>query len=341
MRAKNAVILLSMLVLLSGLVQNLEALSIEDVSMTGEGVTINLTFPTEAHPLDSITHNLTITANTGLTMDFTISISAPVDSSWQEVKRQTLTGYDIPENGNFTSNLEFILPREANGTLYCFLNVSTNVNNKYLLTTLYTTHVSELTFSEMQSLYNEMLANYTTLQADYETLLNEYNGLLANYSGLSADYAALQSERDELFSKYNSQVAAYASLLDDFNTLSEDHKTLNFNYQSKLNEYNALQANFNSLNSSYYSLQANYTSLQAVYKELNETCTELEAELNDLKQDIMDSNNALNTDRIVMFIFLVAVACLIAFIIYIKRKEREPYVVIRKKTVAVEPDEKS
>jgi hypothetical protein len=42
-----------------------------------------------------------------------------------------------------------------------------------------------------------------------------------------------------------------------------------------------------------------------------------------------------------MFIFTVAVAALVAFIVYIKRKKQEPYVVIRKETVSVNPDEGS
>jgi type IV secretory pathway component VirB8 len=52
-------------------------------------------------------------------------------------------------------------------------------------------------------------------------------------------------------------------------------------------------------------------------------------------------SNALNIDRVVMFIFVAAVASLIALVIYLKRKEPEPYVVIRKETVTVKPDETS
>lgn len=340
MQAKIIGYLLSTLLLFSALIFNVSA-STTTVSFHGDGITIDLIFPEEAHPNTTITHNVTITAHTDLSLQsFTLFIYTPINSTWQEVKNRTIT-WDFLENETLTSRIEFQLPQNTNGTLYCEMTVQTDQSSDYLSYSFYTTRVSELTFSEMQNLYNEMLANYTTLQADYETLLNEYNGLLANYTGLFANYTALLSEHNELLTKYNTQVATYESLLDNFNTLSDDHKTLNSNYQSKLNEYNALQTNFNSLNSTYYSLQANHTSLQAVYKELNQTCTELEAELNDLQQDITFSENALNTDRIVMFIFLVAVACLIAFIIYIKRKEREPYVVIRKETVAVKPDEKS
>jgi hypothetical protein len=102
-----------------------------------------------------------------------------------------------------------------------------------------------------------------------------------------------------------------------------------------------LQSDYDLLNSTFYSVQGNYTDLQAVYDALNQTYTDLLSDLNNLQERISDSESNLNTDRIVMFIFVVTVACLIALIIYIKKKEPEPYVVIRKETVAMKPDEKS
>jgi type IV secretory pathway component VirB8 len=47
----------------------------------------------------------------------------------------------------------------------------------------------------------------------------------------------------------------------------------------------------------------------------------------------------MNSDRIVLFIFTITVAGLVALIIYIKRKKPEPYLVIRKETVAVKTEE--
>jgi hypothetical protein len=41
-----------------------------------------------------------------------------------------------------------------------------------------------------------------------------------------------------------------------------------------------------------------------------------------------------------MFICIAAVAGLVAFVIYLKQKKPEPYVVIRKETVTMEQDEK-
>jgi predicted nuclease with TOPRIM domain len=340
MQAKKMGYFLSTLLLFSGLIYSVGA-STTTVSFRGGGVTIDLTFPEEAHPTETLTHNVTITAHTDLSLQsFTLFIYAPVNATWQEVKNRTIS-WDFLENETLTSRIEFQLPQDTNGTLYCEMTVQTDQTADALSYKFYTTRVSELTFSEMQSLYYEMLANYTALQANYTTLLNEYDGLLANYSSLFANYTALLSEHNDLLAKYNAQVATYESLLNSYNKLSGDYNTLDSNYRSQLSKYNALQADYDSLNSTHYSLQANYTTLQAVYDALNQTYTDLLSDLNNLQERISFSESALNTDRIVMFIFIVTVACLIAFIIYIKRKEPEPYVVIRKETVTMKPDEKT
>lgn len=340
MQAKKMGYFLSTLLLLSGLMCSVGA-STTTVSFRGVGVTIDLTFPEEAHPTETITHNVTITAHTNLTLQsFTLFIYAPVNATWQEVKNRTIS-WDFLENENLTSRIEFQLPQDTNGTLYCVMTVQTDQSSDYSSYRFYTTRVSELTFSEMQSLYYDMLANYTSLQEDYQSLLNEYDGLLANYSSLFDNYTALLSEHNDLLAKYNGQVATYQTLLNNYNKLSGDYNTLDSNYRSQLNKYNALQADYDLLNSTFYRVQGNYTGLQAVYDALNQTYTDLLSDLNNLQERISDSESDLNTGRIVMFIFIVTVACLIALIIYIKKKETEPYVVIRKETVAMKPDEKS
>jgi len=99
MRAKKTVYFFSMLLLFSAFICRVGALSTTTVSFHGVGVTIDLTFPEEAHPSESITHNITITANVALTLqNFTIIIKAPVSSGWQEVKNQTITFLDLLEN---------------------------------------------------------------------------------------------------------------------------------------------------------------------------------------------------------------------------------------------------
>lgn len=329
------------LLLFSLLTCSVGASSDTTVSFRGGGVTIDLTYPEEAHPNETITHNVTITAHKDLSLQsFTLFIYAPVNATWQEVKNRTIS-WDFLENETLTSRIEFQLPQNANGTVYCEMTVQTDQTADALSYKFYTTRVSELTFSEMQNLYYEMLANYTSLQADYETLLNEYDELLANYSNLFANYTTLLSQYNDLSEDYDSQVATYTSKLAEYNELSDDYDTLNANYRSKITELGDLQSDYDDLNSTRNSLQTSYDTLQAIYDGLNQTYTDLQIELSNLQERINVSEGALNSDRIVMFIFIVAVAGLIAFIIYLKRKKEEPYVVIRKETVSMKSDEES
>src|SRR3989304_922194 len=244
MRAKKIGYFLSVLLLFSGFVCSVGALPDTTVTFRGNGVTIDLTFPDEAHPLDNIPHDLTITANTDI-----------------------------------------------------------------------------------------------ILQANYTTLLNDYDDLLANYNSSLANYTALLSQYNQLSANYNAQVSTYQTLLANYNKLSDDYDALNVNYRSKINEYSALQTDYESLNSTRNSLQANYTNLQADYDELNQRYADLLTDLNNLQTDLNDSVGEVNTNRIVMFIFVITLVALVAFIIYLKRGKEEPYVVIRKETVSMNQDE--
>jgi len=340
MRAKKIGYFLSVLLLFSGFVCSVGALPDTTVTFRGNGVTIDLTFPDEAHPLDNIPHDLTITANTDIILqNFTVSIKAPVNSGWQEIRKREEIGQNLSKNTPWTVPLSMSLPQDVNGTLSCFIYVLTNQTAEPLVYSLFTTHVSKLTFSDMQSLYDEMLANYTMLQANYTTLLNDYDDLLANYNSSLANYTALLSQYNQLSANYNAQVSTYQTLLANYNKLSDDYDALNVNYRSKINEYSALQTDYESLNSTRNSLQANYTNLQADYDELNQRYADLLTDLNNLQTDLNDSVGEVNTNRIVMFIFVITLVALVAFIIYLKRGKEEPYVVIRKETVSMNQDE--
>ncbi len=343
MQNKKAVLFLSILLFFSGFLCNVNALSTnQSISFHSVGITINLTFPEEAHPLDNISHNITITANTALTIqNFTIFIYAPVNSTWQETKNQTITSFDLVQNQNFTSRISFNLPQETNGTLYCFIYVLTDQSADNFSTTFYTTHVSELTFTEMQSKFNELLSNYTILQTDYNALLQDYNILLANYSSLLTNYEIIQNKYNSLSIDYNNSIATYQILLNTYNSLSTEHSTIISNYGTLQNKYNILQTNYESLNSTRYNVQASYDSLNATYRSLNQTYVNLETQIIELNQKINQSENQLSNDRILMLIFIVTLACLIVFIAYIKRKKTEPYLVIRKETVTMKPEEGS
>lgn len=346
MRSKKVCFFI-VLLLFSTLMCSVGALPDTTVTFRGVGVTIDLTFPEEASPIDNsnIFHNLTITAyNYVNSLNITLFIYAPIDSTWQIIDPPHIILWPYPLGVNQslpTAEINFTLPQNANGILKCTLYVQTNQTADYPSYTFYTTHVSEPTFSEMQSLYYDMLANYTSLQADYETLLSEYDGLLANYSSLFANYTELLSEYDALSAQYNAQVSTYQTLLDYYNKLSNDYDTLNANYRSKITELGDLQTDYDNLNLTRFSLQASYDTLQAIYGGLNQTYTDLQTELTNLQERINDSEGLLNSSRIVMFIFIITLAALIAFIVYIKRKKEEPYVVIRKETVSMKSDEDS
>jgi predicted nuclease with TOPRIM domain len=342
MRAKKIVYFFTALLLFSGLLCSVNALSETTVSFSGEGVTIDLSFPEEAHPGENIWHNATLTANSDITLyNLTLIIKAPIDSTWQEATSWILYNRVLAENNNRTEEMNFQLPSNTNGTLQCFIYIDTNQSTHYLSSTLYTTHVSELTFSEMQTLYNEMLANYTALQADYQSKLNEYDELLVNYNSLFDNYTALLSEHNQLMNDYNSQVSTYQSLLTQYNKLSDDYDILNTNYRSKINDYSALQSDYNEVNSTRNSLQASYDTLENVYDALNDTYFKLQDDLSSLQERFNMSEGTVGADRVVMLIFIVTLVALIVFIIYIKRKKTEPYVVIRKETVSVNDEEGS
>jgi len=355
MLSKKIICFFSVLLLFLGLMFSVRASSTPTIEFDSNGVTVVLTYPEEAHPDSAIYHNVTITANTDLdSVSVSLYIYAPVNSTLQHIKNQTLSWSSLPENQSLPKSEIKFTPQQANGTLYCNMTVQTEIASTmyYASYSFYTTRVSELTFSEMQNLYNEMLANYASLQEDYETLLDDYNSLLADYSILSADYTALLSEYDTLANKYSGLNETYQELLneyihqsDEYNTKIQEYNTIYLNHTSTTRELGVLRSEYTLLNSTCNSLQANYTSLRANYTSLKEDCDALNETYNDLLTDLNNlqesKDSALNTDRIIMIVFIVAVAALIAFIVYLKRKKEQPYVVIRKETVSMKPDEKT
>jgi predicted nuclease with TOPRIM domain len=364
MRSKKTVCFFSVLLLFSALMYMGDALSIVTGSFRGGGVMIELTYPEEAHPNATITHNITITATTELTsINIWVFIYAPVNSTLQLIKSQPFSWGTLHENESLpTSAIPILLSEQVNGTLYCNMTVETDQTADTLSYKFYTSHVNKLTFSEMQTLYYEMLANYTSLQQDYETLSSDYNVLMADYTSLFENYTTLLSEYDQLVSDhgallndYNDLSANYSSLYITYTELESQHNLLTSNYTSKVSEYDALDDNYrvtvnelgnlntiySDLNTTYYTLQTDYSNLQIARSTLNQTLNNLQTLFDQLEAQFKDSEDTVNTDRVVMFIFVVTVAALIAFIVYIKRKKEDPYLVIRKETVSMKSDEKS
>ncbi len=308
MRIKSSVCAFVALFLLFGQTCTLGASSTNNFSFQGAGVTIDLKFPDEAHPTESITHNFTITAKTSLTLEnFTITIKVLVNSSWQQIYMEQSGPTVMSENDVLLKPLKFEeLDPNAHGKLHCFMYVLTDKISDPLSYTFYTTHVRTLTYSELLIEYDELLTNYSDLLTEYETLLESYNELTATYG------------------------------------------TLNSTYNSLLNEYNALQSTYNQLNSTYHTLQStydslltSYISLEANFNSLNQTYTALENEINNLRQKTESSKIEIINTRNLTYLFVGTTIALILLIIYIKKKKPEPYVVIRKETVAVKPTENS
>jgi predicted nuclease with TOPRIM domain len=371
MQAKKLVCFFSVLLLLfAGLMCSAGAAADPTATFSGGGVTVDLQYPEEAHPNTTITHNVTITAHADLSLQsFTLFIYAPINAIWQEVKNRTIS-WDFLENETLTSRIEFQLPQDTNGTLYCEMTLKTDQTAETLSYKFYTTQVREMTYSELLENYNILNNTYNQLLADYDTLNNTYNELqssyialnssfnelvadfnslnetyyqsLADYDVLNNTYNNLQTSYGVLNSSYTELTAIYDTLNENYNDLESKYTSYKYtSYDSLLANYNGLQSDYDTLNSTHYSLEANYTTLQTAWNTLNETYTELKTTLTNLQRSASDSENALNVDKVVMVIFIIALVCLIAFIIYIKRKTTSPYVVIRKETVSMKQDEKS
>ena len=363
MQAKKMVYFFSALLLFSMLMCSVNAASDTTVSFQGGGVTIEVTYPEEAHPAENIWHNVTLTSTGDTTLrNFTVVIKAPVNSSWVEIlNSQDTFSKQFSQSSPLTYNLSLSLPQDVNGMLQCSIFVNTSSIDD-LSATIYTTLVSEPTFSEMRVLYDEMLANYTSLQEKYETKLNDYNELYVNYTILMDNYTTLLDD-------YNQLVTDHGTLQEDYENISDDYRSLNTTYLALLSEHNQLTTNYNNevsnyntlyedfrdrttelgnlqtvysaLNDTYYSLQTEFNKLQIDSSTLNQKYNNLDTAFTELQKRFTDSESAVGMGNIVMFIFIVVVAALIAFIVYIKKKQENPYLVIRKETVSMKSDEET
>ena len=341
MRAKNLVCVLSLFLVLSAQVCYADATQTKTSSLSSGNLVVNLAYPSEAHPMETITHNVTISGEQTTLLNFSIVIKAMMIQSWQEIySGQDTTQKLLPQ----PYNLIVPLPQETNGSLQCFISIETNKGN--LSFTILTTEVRALT-------YDELLINYNSIVANYSALLTDYNTIVANYTALVGSYNDLLSQYNTLSSKYNITNENFAALNSTYNQLSNNYNSLNIVYDSLSSTHSALQESYNSLknnssvlmidfkslNSTYYNVQNNYSLLTTAYTSLNNTYNALQEEVSTLGQKINVSESALNNDKILMFIFIAVVAGLVALVFYIKRKKPEPYIVIRKETVALKQEE--
>lgn len=226
------------------------AAPVDSVSLNSLGLIIDLRFPEEARPTETITHNLTITAQKASTLyNFTLIINALVDSTWQQVHEEYMST-SVAENESITKQMQFTLPQKTHDKLSVYVYVLVSIFGDSATYNFDSTSVRTETYDELLNNYNELWLNNTNLHSAYQTLLQSYNSLQANYSSLGTTYTTLRTQ---------------------VNALTTD----------------------------------------------------------------------LNISRALTYLLIAVTGALGVLIIYLKRKKAEPYIVLRKETVALKPDEKS
>lgn len=153
-------------------------------------------------------------------------------------------------------------------------------------------------------------------------------------------FSELLVSYDQLLSDYANRLTLYQSLLRDYTDLSNAHTSLEKDYLLETAAYETLLANYTLLNSTLIPLQTNHTTLLNNYDSLNQDYNNLQDDIDTLEQEIKISQDTLNTDRNLMVIFIIILVGLIGLIIYLRNKQKEPYVVIRKETVSMKPEKK-
>lgn len=295
MRFKAIVCVVAALGFLSATINEACASSVGNVSFRGAGVVVDMEFPEEAHPTETITLNVTITALLALKLqNFTLVIKVLVDTGWQQVYKEQLLSLNMDPNEVLVRLVWFTLPQSAHESLYCQMYVLTDKAPGLPATyVFYATHVRTVT-------YDELLANYNSLLTTYETLLDSYNALVAQYDGLNSTY-------NLLLSQYNSLQATFESL--------------NSSYFSQ--------------KAAYDTLKANYDALDASYRTLNQTHYALTTENHSLRNTVSAQDTELAMTRNAVYGLIAVTVALAALIIYNKKKKSEPYVVLRKETVTL------
>ena len=326
---RKTIALLIMVLFITQITCSVTASSTSAFSFRSNNFTITIAFPEEAHPLEDVTHNVTITANTDLTsLELVIQIYASIGTTLQSIRNQSFSLDILGQDQILPIGIVFQAPQETNGLINCIINFSTSQSSDTASYSFLTTHVSSLTFTEIQSLYDQILTNYTAL-------LNEYNDLVGNYSSLLANYTNLFSNNTILQDNYNEQLAIYKSLQDSNNDLTNQFNTLNSNYQSKTADYNSLQTDYQTLNSTSNALQISYNDLQDAYNNLDHAYDELQAQ----EAAQQSSENGVNNLITIIIILAIIIVALASLTIYIKRKSKEPYIVIHKESPIKNLDE--
>ncbi len=189
MKLKVLACTVAILCFLSSAIINTNAVSGGNVSLEGAGIILYLEFPEEAHPTETLTLNLTITAQTGLKLqNFTLVIEVLIDTGWQQVYKEQILSLSMIQNGTLERSVWFTLPQNAHEALRCNVYVVTDkapgLPPNY---TFYITSVRTMT-------YSDLLVNYTRLLADYESQLDRYNALSLKYDELDSTHNSLNND---------------------------------------------------------------------------------------------------------------------------------------------------
>lgn len=159
----------------------------------------SVVFPDEAHPLDTITCNLTVGAYIDVSIyNFTLRVSGFAGQDRRTFGTEQIASYDLAQGQNLTRQLVLTLPQSTSGKLNYALEASTDKG--FGSTAFDGTNVFAITYGELSDRYNELLANQTTMQANY-------NELMSNYTSLKSDYDSLQQHATYLEGKYDASTA--------------------------------------------------------------------------------------------------------------------------------------
>lgn len=267
---------------------------------------MDVAFPQEAHPTDTITHNLTVTALRSITLyNFTVIVNVLVNQTWQRVY------YDyypkaLQQNESFVlPPLQFTLPQKASGRLSVYVYALVSVFGDSLEYTFDTTIVRDLTYGT----YDELMARYNLTLANYNQKLAEYNQTLAEYQNLSSSY-------DNLNSTYSLLLSDYGALLKQYENLTARHYNQTIDYDK---------------------LKTDYALLQTTYANLNTTYSQLSSETDDLQHKLDSYESDLTLTRNILYVCIAVAGILVIALVYLKKKKPSPYLVLRKETVALEP----
>ena len=131
MQKRKLVISLFILALCFLPLNQIKAQTISSLSLHGVGITVELTYPEEAHPGDYIDHNITINSQINPYLQvFNFTIYQEIDQAYYEITNLALFNWGILTDP-LTRRINVTIPAETLGRLYCSLYI--NIINGYLL----------------------------------------------------------------------------------------------------------------------------------------------------------------------------------------------------------------